>query len=194
MTAPELIVLKQPGQSLTLNVMSCVQVPVGRFPEMEFTGTDGSRLVAVRVPKASADRQLARIDLTYQATVGKTLTFSRDPNPGDASKPYWGVSLGGSVTAPATNGKAKQEKQGIDLGGPIPGLDDDEPPVDDAPALPTSGDKLRAIFKLHGVCFAHALKLAAVAAQDEEMAITPTLEGVSALCTQAFIAATQKGV
>lgn len=93
MTEP--IKLTAPGSSVTFLCSACFQVPVGRYPEIEFQGMDGTTPLVVRVPKMSADRQLGRAGLTYEKCVGARLTISRDPNAADASKPYWGITLHG---------------------------------------------------------------------------------------------------
>ena len=91
MTDP--IKLTTAGQSVTFACTACFQVPVGKFPEIEFQGMDGTTPLVIRVPKVSADRQLGRIPLTYEQAVGCRLTISRDPNPATPSKPYWGITL-----------------------------------------------------------------------------------------------------
>lgn len=92
----EVIKLTEPGSSLTVAVIDCAPMTVGTYPEIEFTGLDGDKLVAIRVPKSSADRQLKRGDLTYETAKGKVLTFSRDPS-NDPNKPYWGITLVGDA-------------------------------------------------------------------------------------------------
>lgn len=93
-TTPERVQLKTAGQSLTMLVETAEAVPVGKYPEYAFVGTEQGtrRVVEVRVPKASADRQLGRLELALGEVVGLTLLFSRDENPNDASKPFWGIT------------------------------------------------------------------------------------------------------
>lgn len=93
MTEP--IKLTAPGSSVTFLCSACFQVPVGRYPEIEFQGTDGTTPLVIRVPKVSADRQLGRAGLTYEKCIGARLTISRDANKTDASKPFWGITLHG---------------------------------------------------------------------------------------------------
>jgi hypothetical protein len=203
MSTPEQVALKKAGDTLTMNVLSCAKVPVGTYPDYDFTGIDSTRrLVVVRVPESAMKRQFARIDLTTETVVGKTITFSRDPNASAPAKPYWGINLA-DVAIP-TNGVAKTStgKAG-EIGAPIPGLDDDAPlpePPEDAmrsePAGEPAGEsparaRLNAIFKLQEVCFSHALRLAAAAA---EKGVPLSLEGVSALTAQSMIEANRKGV
>lgn len=185
MSAAEQVQLKKAGDMLTLNVMACAQVPVGKYPEIEFTGVSANRLVAVRVNKQSVDRQLTRLELTQQTVVGKVLIFTRDPNPADVNKPYWGINLAADqsslipvqpdVGTPLPTPRPDPRKQGFNLGPHIPGLDE-APPHDDrdapnaAPARqaavqePASNDparaKLDASFKLYDECFHHAVATA----------------------------------
>lgn len=180
MSAAEQVQLKKAGDMLTLNVMACAQVPVGKYPEIEFTGVSANRLVAVRVNKQSVDRQLTRLELTQQTVVGKVLIFTRDPNPADVNKPYWGINLAAdqsaqSVAPAPTPAPKPNGKQPIDLGPHIPEIDG-PPPHDDrdapnaAPARqsavqePASDNparaKLDASFKLYDECFHHAVATA----------------------------------
>lgn len=85
----------------------------------------------------------------------------------------------------------------MELGGYIPGLDDEPAPPEDAtnyaPAHPNGNgtspaSRLAGIFTMQEACFLHALKLAGIAKQK---GIAPSLEGVSALTAQALIAARQ---
>ncbi len=95
----ELIPLKKAGDTITLAIVKCSKVPVGKFPEYEFVGTAADkRLFAVVVPQTAVSRQLARMEQTVESVVGLTLTFSRDPNPADAAKPYWGITLASGAT------------------------------------------------------------------------------------------------
>lgn len=48
------------------------------------------------IPDTSADKQLARLDLDRKTVVGRTIEFSRAPNP--SGKPFWNLSL--VATAP----------------------------------------------------------------------------------------------
>lgn len=163
MTAMPITKLTTAGESLILNVMACAQVPVGQYPEVEFTGidTETRTATAVRVPKSSADRQLARLNLTYADCVGKTLRISRDPNASVPSKPYWGISVTQDST-PAAKAVTPINRQ------PMP----DEYPLDDRDApepaktatAPLSNGKLAASFKLYDECFGHAMKLTSEAA------------------------------
>lgn len=98
MTASLRIELHNAGESITLSpVTACGKVPQGRHPEIAFTGRDGPRLVSVWVPKPAADRQLKRLDLTYETAVGKTLKIGRSANSTDATKPFWDVTQPGVV-------------------------------------------------------------------------------------------------
>ena len=98
----------------------------------------------------------------------------------------------------AQNGHAaaKPAQKGVDIPplGTMPFDQNDIPtPADDdvVGEAELAKLKLRAIFRLQEVCFTHALKLATSA---EQSGIPVTLDGVSALTAQAFIAAGQRGV
>lgn len=103
-SAPTLVKLTKAGETLTMAVKSCELMKIGSYPEVEFIGFDGKKdLVAVRVPQKSADRQLARCDITHlQQAIGKLMTIGRDPNAQDPKKPYWSVTLEGEAPAEYT--------------------------------------------------------------------------------------------
>jgi hypothetical protein len=165
--APEILKLTLAGQSVTVHVTACGLVPVGQFPEVEFVGLDtaSGKVVAIRVPQKSADRQLSRFSYTYEDAVGATLTFSRDPNPSAPTKPYWGINLSNApspTTKPAVQSNGASNKTRPVEFGHIPGLDNGptpEPPEDAVGESPARA-KLVASFKLYDECFAHALKIA----------------------------------
>lgn len=203
MSEPEKVKLTTAGDTLTLQVMKCAPAAVGNFPGIEFTGiTTDKRLVVLEVPKASTDRQLARLEVSYQECVGRTLIFTRDPNPGQPSKAYWGINFGEGQSAPAVAAPPAARsnvKQGIDIGGPIPGLDDVAPLTDrdappdvrhpqefDAPNAGPAADKLTAMFKLYDICFTHATATASKA--------TNMNPDVAAMAATLFIQANMKGL
>jgi hypothetical protein len=112
--AIDLIKLKTAGTTLSMRVESAAQVPVGKYPEYAFIGTEigTNRSVELRMPKVSADRQLERLELTLEDAVGLALLFSRDENPNDAAKPYWGIAiLDSEVEAPPQAEAATPLKQ-----------------------------------------------------------------------------------
>jgi hypothetical protein len=179
MSDPIVIPLKVAGDSLTMAVTHCAPSTRGKYPGVEFIGTDGPREVMVEMPKVSADRQLGRLSLSMQTVVGKIITISRGANADDATKPYWNVAVVGNGAPPKTNGAASVQQ-------PEP------PPPDDEPEEATSRSaKLRAVFALQEVCFTHALKLAEIALQA---GVPANLEGVSALTAQALIEACRRGI
>jgi hypothetical protein len=185
MTSPNLVQLKQAGDSVMMHITRCGPVGVGRFPEIEFAGIDGGRDVVVQMPKSSADRQLTRLKLDQASVVGKIITISRSPSD-DPAKPYWNISLNG--TAPLPVPQPAQPTNGYK--GPSVG----ETAADATVMPPEPQDratKLKAVFALQEVCFTHALKLAAAA---ESKGVAPTFEGVSALTAQAMIEASRRGV
>ncbi len=106
MTFPEKVKLTQAGESITVHVSRCALASVGKYPEVEFYGVAAGRQVVVPVPKASADRQLARLTLTYADCTDAVLTISRDDNKQDASKPYWGITIGTVAEGPPVRSRA----------------------------------------------------------------------------------------
>ncbi len=200
MTAPEITVvpLKQAGESVTMRVLTCALLPFGKYPEVEFTGTDGKQVIAVRVPQKSADRQLTRVALTYETAVGKDLTISRDPNQVDPSKPFWGISRFNGIVPIAPTAEptaAARPQQCSRCNKPLIGQYPVPVICESCAAAETKvepPDKLTTIFALQEKCFKHALSLAMWA--KENRGIEPTLEGVSALTAQTLIAANQQGV
>lgn len=99
----EPIKLKNEGDRHTMTVADCQKLTFGRYPEYEFTGTDGS---VVRVPESATLKQLGRLDRTAQTIVGCRITIKRDKNSSDASKPYWGLYLEEGSGANGTGGAA----------------------------------------------------------------------------------------
>ena len=101
MTTPNVFPLEHAGDAITLRVTACGPVPVGRYPEIQFAGVDAEgRAHVVQMPKASADRQLARANLTTATVVGCTMRFSRDENPSDARRPFWGAVVAETEIGP----------------------------------------------------------------------------------------------
>ena len=138
---PDPIKLTVPGSSVTFLCTACFQVPVGKYPEIEFGGMDGTTPLTIRVPKVSADRQLGRIPLTYEQCVGAYLTISRDPNKNDASKPFWGITLNGfdedaGDTREAAGAAGVGQPQGAVTGKPAV----QAPVAPPSPAKPESRD------------------------------------------------------
>lgn len=96
------IELKAVGQEAVLHVDSCKLASVGKYPEVEFTGTDTHGILAmIVVNQKSTDRQLGRLALTYQTAVGQSLRFSRSDS-GDPSKPFWDINFADPNDAPAS--------------------------------------------------------------------------------------------
>ncbi len=95
--------LQNAGDEHTMTITECI-VAKGNYGE-QVKFNDGTDLLYL--PKDTADRQLQRLGLDghgsdgqYDAVIGMTLTFSRDPNPKPGSKPYWGISFAGESEAP----------------------------------------------------------------------------------------------
>ncbi len=182
--------LKQAGESITLGVDFCQPSETGQYPEIEFTGIDGAEPVKVQVPKASCDRQMARLGIAnYEGFAGKIVTISRDPNTKDASKPYWGITIKGAKQNGAPKPVAASPAPNI--GAPIAGLDydaEEPPPVEQAfpeTSSPTL-TKLDALFGLYDVCWKHAALLAM-----SQQGLNPD---VSAMTATLFIAAQNNGI
>ena len=90
-----IIKLVNEGDTHTMTLTECKEVAGNYGPQVLFSdGTD-----TLYLPKESADRQLTRMGIDYDAAVGMALTFSRDPNPKKGAKPYWGISYAGSEPA-----------------------------------------------------------------------------------------------
>lgn len=123
MTDATLVKLKNAGDSITIKVASCGKVPVGKYPEVSFIGTDGRATVDVRMPLQSVERQFARLNLDYVKCIGETLTISRDPNASDPAKPYWGITVADAspngsppkAAAPQTAAEPEPKKSGAAL-------------------------------------------------------------------------------
>lgn len=90
-----IIKLVNEGDTHTMTLTECKEVAGNYGAQVLFSdGTD-----TLYLPKESADRQLTRMGIDYDAAVGLTLTFSRDPNPKKGAKPYWGISYAGTEAA-----------------------------------------------------------------------------------------------
>jgi hypothetical protein len=116
MASIPLVTLQNAGDYITLKVTKCGELPFGRYKEIEFVGKDPhGNTAAVRVPKQSADRQLQRLELTYDGAVGRTITIKRDPNKAEPAKAFWGLYLEGGApgaTAPALRTSAEHAANG----------------------------------------------------------------------------------
>lgn len=93
----EQIKLPNAGDSITFECTAASTAKTGKWPEAVFEGMDGGRAIKVLMPAQSAERQMTRAALTYQSCVGRILTISRDRNPNDESKPYWGLQAVGNA-------------------------------------------------------------------------------------------------
>jgi hypothetical protein len=127
MSFPEKVTLKNAGSELILTVTACSKMPVGKYPEISFIGTDhAGKEWDYRMPQLSADRQLTRANLTYASAIGQLIRFSRDPNPADQSKPYHGLTR---------LGEADYDDPRDQSDGPVVGRSGtkDTPDYDDAP-------------------------------------------------------------
>ena len=152
--------LKQPGESVTMECTRCEASSIGQYPEVEFEGWDGSRAILVRVPKSSADRQLARNEYSYADCVNNTVTISRDPNKVDASKPYWGVNVikGAGKSPPRTAQRPAVAAETLDQPPP---LDDADAPDGATETVPTGAESiLVGKLKQYDRCFAYAVAVA----------------------------------
>lgn len=115
---------------------------------------------------------------------GDNVTLCRQQLPGEK---YANLVVT-TATAKAPAAKPSVQPKGADIGGPIPGLDDDDdlpPPVDQAfeDATQRPGNKMDALFQLYGVCFDEAARLA-----NKHAALKPD---VSAIAATLYIAASR---
>lgn len=112
------------GDSVTLAITGA-EVVAGKWPSVRFATDTGDDLY---LPLATADRQLARLNLPLKQVAGKILTFSRAHNP--TGKPFWNIALAGSLDDIVE--KVAKTEAG-------PGLDDDlrEKMTPTKPAKPT---------------------------------------------------------
>lgn len=121
----EPIKLKLAGEKHTLTVKRVRLLPFGNDPEIEYEGTDGSK---VWVPQKSSDRQLARLNLTEETVVGRRITIKRDANSTKGRPPFWGIYLedgesgakNGNGSGPASAGKAGASTSGGAVASSLP--------------------------------------------------------------------------
>lgn len=180
------IELKQAGQEAILTVRKCGLASVGKYPEVEFSGPDDRGEPAmIAVNQKSTDRQLTRINLTYQSCVGQTLRFSRSASD-DPAKPYWNIDLLGEadgVDQPYT-------KPAMTSGSSGPPEDDTPHPADRAPqgqpvaSSPPQSDDL--YLRLTVDTLAKILPLYV------KVGVQPTAGEIGAMVATRFIAQTSK--
>jgi hypothetical protein len=143
-------VIKMPaeGDAVTMHVAKC-EVVEGQFGEqVKFTDTRGDALF---LPRASADRQLARIGFADQEMVlygdvdGNTLAFVRAHNDKMPAKPFWNIERitpEDAATRPSLAAQAKAEAERVRKAkglpadnemniGKLPFDDEIPPPTDD---------------------------------------------------------------
>ena len=58
---PEPIKLKNPGDAHTMDVASCAKVPVGKYPEWELTGRDGSKARMMITATRASKREVGSV-------------------------------------------------------------------------------------------------------------------------------------
>lgn len=173
------IALKNVGEWVTIGIASAEQVPVGRFPEYSFIGVDGDEQhVDLRVPKASADKQLARLNLTLADTVGAILKFSRGENKTDASKPYWNIDVVAQGNG-TSGGRTSAVSGNTQPAAPTP----------PAPAKPVEErEKGSAIYKR-----VTQFVLDDILPLYRKAGVTPTATDIHAMVATVYIAATKNG-
>lgn len=129
------IKLKSAGESCTLTVTACAPATAGQYPGILFEGdADGAR-VGVEMPPSSAQRQLDRLNLDSESVVGKTITISRDENPSNPARPYWGITLAGNATHTT---KPPTKAANAEPESPFPPSETGAPPKDALPDVPAS--------------------------------------------------------
>lgn len=157
-----IIKIPSAGDFFTMGVVKCEVVeskyknPDQSFKEeVKFTDSRGQ---AFFVPRKTADFQLGKWcgfgeqnpdgswHIAYGDVDGHALTFRRDPNPNDATKPYYGIRKADETEdvshRPSLKEAAQAEAERVrvakglpsdddgSLGPKIPGLDDVPPPTD----------------------------------------------------------------
>ena len=131
----------------------------------------------------AALRQLGRIGLTAETSVGQTLEFERVEK--DGTK-YTNINKPGAAKLAA----APSAKQGFTTGGHIPEIDGPYTETGAAPhEAPSTADKLLKLFQVYDGCFDHAHSLA-----KAKIGATATHEGIAAQAATLFIQAAQRGV
>lgn len=90
--------LANAGDEATLDITGC-EVVEGQYGEqVKFSSGDD----ILFLPKASADRQIDRLELVtpwngdasdYEQVIGERLTFSRTPSTKPGAKPFWNINL-----------------------------------------------------------------------------------------------------
>jgi hypothetical protein len=105
MSTPNYVKLKNAGDAIVVHCTEARLNTRGKWPEVEFVGTDAKthRPVVVSVPQKSAERQMERIGLTLDQCAGLSLGISRGTNPEMPDKPYWNLAVVGEMGAPKPN-------------------------------------------------------------------------------------------
>ena len=123
------IKLVDPGAAYIGRVSAVTLNKSGNWPDYEFHVENGD---VVQVPQKAADRQLERLKLDADGTVGALIKFSRSEEAGANGKYFWNLDLAAPSEAkaampskrvqPPTQGTPKSAHT---AGPHIPGLDDD---------------------------------------------------------------------
>lgn len=90
------IKLTEPGAAYIGRVTHVALNKSGNWPDYEFTVENGD---VVQVPQKAADRQLERLKLDADGTVGSLIKFSRSDEPGANGKLFWNVDLAAPAEA-----------------------------------------------------------------------------------------------
>jgi len=174
------IVKLEPGQKQLFEVAGVEQVE-GKFgPQFKFTEARGD-IMFLNVDAAL--RQLGRIGLTAETSVGYILEFERVEK--DGTK-YTNINKPGAAKLAA----APTAKQAFTTGGHIPEIDGPYTETGAPPhEAPSTADKLLKLFQVYDVCFDHALSLA-----HRTQGTKATYEGIAAQAATLFIQAAQRGI
>ena len=130
---PNYVKLKNAGDAIVVHVESAKVNTSGKWPTLDFAGTDAKthQPVVVAVPQKSAERQMERIGLTVDACPGLTLGISRAASD-DPAKPYWNLAVVGEhEVKPAPRREPASE---FIPGHPVSGSPPEPPPLDDEDA------------------------------------------------------------
>lgn len=175
------IVKLNAGESLSLMVESATEVEGQYGQQVKFDGqTAEGENVTVFLSLDAAQRQLERIGATVDSIAGSIIKLEKVAKNG---KTFWNIYRAGGANKVAARPTP-----------PPPAEPDwlaDQEADEENFVASVKTDKLTSIVVLHRKCFTHALSLAT---SWEKTGVTASLEGVSALTAQLFIAAREAGL
>ena len=95
----ETMALKQPGESVTMDVVAMPEVASQFGPQYLIQGHGLKGGVQVYCPKETIDRQLDRIGLAAETILGETVTVGRSIKVSANGHPYWNITKASEVGA-----------------------------------------------------------------------------------------------